>query len=234
MQQIFIDKPLEINEIYEFDEPKAHHLMHVLRMSKGTKVRLVHEKAYLASIDYIDGKVIAKVEAVDANDNELHCNLILVQAMIKKEKWELVLQKASELGCTMIVPLISKRTIIDDKRFNDKRARYEKILLEAAQQCKRNQVPQLMDPIKLKDLDIYGDLKLVAYEAFDQKASKIHELWQHQKNVVIVIGPEGGFEPQEITMLQAKGYSCVSLGKRILRSETASMYALSVIGELSE
>ncbi|MCI5773315.1 MAG: 16S rRNA (uracil(1498)-N(3))-methyltransferase [Erysipelotrichaceae bacterium] len=234
MQQIFIDRALKIDEIYEFDEPKAHHLMHVLRIAKDTKVRLVHEQAYLANIDYQDGKVIARVIDIDERNNELKCNLILVQAMIKKEKWELVLQKASELGCTTIIPLLTKRTIVDDRRFADKRVRYEKILLEAAQQCKRNQVCTLLDPINLKDLDVYGDLKMVAYEDLDQKASKIHQLYQKQENIVIVIGPEGGFDPSEIALLKTKGYQCVSLGNRILRSETASMYALSVIGELTE
>ena len=234
MQQIFVDKPLKLNEIYEFDEPKAHHLVHVLRISKGTRVRLVHDFAYLATIDFINGKVVAIVEQIDENFNELPCDLILVQALIKKEKWELVLQKASELGCKKIIPLITGRTIIDTKRFDQKKIRYEKILLEACQQCKRNKVTQLADPINLNNLDIKADLKMVAYESVNYQAQKISELINNQKRIVIVIGPEGGFDAQEIALLTAKGYKCVSLGNKILRSETASMYALSVIGELAK
>lgn len=230
MQQIFVERELSINEKYYFDELKAHHLMHVLRIKPNTIVRLVHEKAYLATIGFDDNKIYAKVIEQDDNKNELSNKVILVQALVKKEKWELILQKAAELGASEVIPLITSRVIIDPKRFEEKRGRYEKILLEASQQCKRNKVCELNKVHTIDDLVFEDCNKFVAYESQNYPASKLTSVMS-DATTVIVVGPEGGFSEKEIVKLSEKGFKCVTLGNRILRAETASMYALSVIGE---
>ncbi|MDD7226871.1 MAG: 16S rRNA (uracil(1498)-N(3))-methyltransferase [Firmicutes bacterium] len=234
MQQVFIDRNLDINDRYEFDEHNAHHLKNVLKIKKDTIIRLVYQDSYLAKIEYDNNKIYARVIEIDNNVNELDCEVILVQSLIRKDNFELVLQKACELGVSKIIPLISSRCVALDKNFDVKKLRYQKIMKSACEQSKRNNVAVIDDVCTINELDVDASLKMVAFENEKYSASKISQLYDKQKSIVIVIGPEGGFSDDEIKVLTDKGYQCVSLGSRILRSETASLYALSVLGEIIE
>lgn len=234
MQQVFIDRSLDINDRYEFDEHNAHHLKNVLKIKKDTIIRLVYQDSYLAKIEYDNNKIYARVIEIDNNVNELDCEVILVQSLIRKDNFELVLQKACELGVSKIIPLISSRCVALDKNFDAKKLRYQKIMKSACEQSKRNNVAVIDDVCTINDLDVDASLKMVAFENEKYSASKISQLYDKQNKIVIVIGPEGGFSDDEIKVLTDKGYQCVSLGSRILRSETASLYALSVLGEIIE
>ena len=234
MQQVFIDRSLDINDRYEFDEHNAHHLKTVLKIKKDTIIRLVYQDSYLAKIEYDNNKIYARVIEIDNNVNELDCEVILVQSLIRKDNFELVLQKACELGVSKIIPLISSRCVALDKNFDVKKLRYQKIMKSACEQSKRNNVAVIDDVCTINELDVDASLKMVAFENEKYSASKISQLYDKQKSIVIVIGPEGGFSDDEIKVLTDKGYQCVSLGSRILRSETASLYALSVLGEIIE
>lgn len=234
MQQVFIDRSLDINDRYEFDEHNAHHLKNVLKIKKDTIIRLVYQDSYLAKIEYDNNKIYARVIEIDNNVNELDCEVILVQSLIRKDNFELVLQKACELGVSKIIPLISSRCVALDKNFDVKKLRYQKIMKSACEQSKRNNVAVIDDVCTINELDVDASLKMVAFENEKYSASKISQLYDKQKSIVIVIGPEGGFSDDEIKVLTDKGYKCVSLGSRILRSETASLYALSVLGEIIE
>ncbi|MCI7221984.1 MAG: 16S rRNA (uracil(1498)-N(3))-methyltransferase [Firmicutes bacterium] len=234
MQQVFIDRSLDINDRYEFDEHNAHHLKNVLKIKKDTIIRLVYQDSYLAKIEYDNNKIYARVIEIDNNVNELDCEVILVQSLIRKDNFELVLQKACELGVSKIIPLISSRCVALDKNFDVKKLRYQKIMKSACEQSKRNNVAVIDDVCTINELDVDASLKMVAFENEKYSASKISQLYDKQKSIVIVIGPEGGFSDDEIKVLTDKGYQCVSLGSRILRSETASLYALSVLGEIIE
>ena len=234
MQQVFIDRSLDINDRYEFDEHNAHHLKNVLKIKKDTIIRLVYQDSYLAKIEYDNNKIYARVIEIDNNVNELDCEVILVQSLIRKDNFELVLQKACELGVSKIIPLISSRCVALDKNFDVKKLIYHKIMKSACEQSKRNNVAVIDDVCTINELDVDASLKMVAFENEKYSASKISQLYDKQKSIVIVIGPEGGFSDDEIKVLTDKGYQCVSLGSRILRSETASLYALSVLGEIIE
>ena len=234
MQQVFIDRSLDINDRYEFDEHNAHHLKNVLKIKKDTIIRLVYQDSYLAKIEYDNNKIYARVIEIDNNVNELDCEVILVQSLIRKDNFELVLQKSCELGVSKIIPLISSRCVALDKNFDVKKLRYQKIMKSACEQSKRNNVAVIDDVCTINELDVDASLKMVAFENEKYSASKISQLYDKQKSIVIVIGPEGGFSDDEIKVLTDKGYQCVSLGSRILRSETASLYALSVLGEIIE
>ena len=234
MQQVFIDRSLDINNRYEFDEHNAHHLKNVLKIKKDTIIRLVYQDSYLAKIEYDNNKIYARVIEIDNNVNELDCEVILVQSLIRKDNFELVLQKACKLGVSKISPLISSRCVALDKNFDVKKLRYQKIMKSACEQSKRNNVAVIDDVCTINELDVDASLKMVAFENEKYSASKISQLYDKQKSIVIVIGPEGGFSDDEIKVLTDKGYQCVSLGSRILRSETASLYALSVLGEIIE
>ena len=234
MQQVFIDRSLDINDRYEFDEHNAHHLKNVLKIKKDTIIRLVYQDSYLAKIEYDNNKIYARVIEIDNNVNELDCEVILVQSLIRKDNFELVLQKACELGVSKIIPLIISRCVAFDQNFDVKKLIYQKIMKSACEQSKRNNVAVIDDVCTINELDVDASLKMVAFENEKYSASKISQLYDKQKSIVIVIGPEGGFSDDEIKVLTDKGYQCVSLGSRILRSETASLYALSVVGEIIE
>lgn len=197
MQQVFIDRSLDINDRYEFDEHNAHHLKNVLKIKKDTIIRLVYQDSYLAKIEYDNNKIYARVIEIDNNVNELDCEVILVQSLIRKDNFELVLQKACELGVSKIIPLISSRCVALDKNFDVKKLRYQKIMKSACEQSKRNNVAVIDDVCTINELDVDASLKMVAFENEKYSASKISQLYDKQKSIVIVIGPEGGFRDRK-------------------------------------
>ncbi|MDI9540465.1 MAG: RsmE family RNA methyltransferase [Bacillota bacterium] len=229
MRQYFVEKKLEINEIFDFNEKQSHHIKTVLRMKVGEKIRVVdsNNDVFLVEID-IDSKVRGKVleNIFDLSDVS---EITYCAALIKKDKWNFLLQKAAELGATKVVPLISNRTIfkIDEQRLEKRIQRWNKITLEACQQSNRSSKCEVERPIKLKEIDKFlSENNIVAYENEQNicLADCIDE-----KSITFVIGPEGGLTEDEIEYLQSLNFTCVSLGKRILRAETAGLYVLSVI-----
>ncbi len=239
MQQCFVNQICQLDQSYELDKDQAHHLSHVLRMKTGDQIRIVdlNSQVFLASLivskQGVEFKCITQVDDRSERKNEV----TMVLALIKKEKWDLVLQKCTELGVTRIVPFESMRTVVKskDEKKDKKMERYQTILKEAAQQCKRAKVPLITDVIDLKQIDLYkSDLNGVAYEDLNHPALKLRDFVKADHSMTIVIGPEGGFDPLEINLLKNKGFQCLTLGNRILRAETAAMYTLSAIDALIE
>ena len=149
-----------------------------------------------------------------------------------------MVQKATELGVKKVALIQSERTVVryEEKDIAKKCARYQKIMKEASEQSHRLVVPTLLGIYNLKKLppEVFSDLNYVAYEkdANDVEGSFIG--LEKGKSVTVLVGPEGGFSEDEINMLTKQGFIRTSLGKRILRAETAAIYALSVIGYLLE
>ena len=234
MRQFFITDSLQLNDSVEFDRDQSHHVRDVLRMKNGDLVRLVdrENRVFLAELSFEGSSVFAQVkQECEAEDNG---NIICVRALIKKEKWELMIQKACELGASVIVPLVTKRTIIrlDDKEINKKLDRWNKIALEACQQSNRSTVCRVERPIVLSEIDKYRqEVSLVAYE--NEENRRLRETLTSDE-ITFVVGPEGGFAPEEVDILNKKGFTSVSLGSRILRAETAVMFVLSVIEGLKQ
>lgn len=223
------------NQVVLTDED-IFHLTRVMRARKGEQIEVVSEgKVFLAEVNNFKPLEIDVIKEIKEN-NELPNKVILVAALIKGDKMDLVLQKATELGVSEIVLLETERTIVKIKPAEKeaKFERYRKILKEAAEQSKRSKIPALYRLIDISLLDsIDANVKLIAYE--DEKGSsarflKAVEGLKEKQSIAIVIGPEGGFSEEEVEDAVLLGYKKVGLGKRILRAETASMYALSVIG----
>lgn len=233
MQQYFVDTLLKEGDIYTFTKEQAHHLRDVLRMDHET-VRLVDPKqAWFAECRNEGKDFIAEITEADPRINEPSVEITLAMALIRKEKFELVLQKAAELGATKIVPFESSRCVVRSR--NEKaqkvKERWQAIVLSASEQCKRNRVPEVTDVLKISELaQICSEFSLAAYENASLASEKISDC-QITESVTIVIGPEGGFSTEEVRMLEEMGYTPVTLGSRILRAETAALYALSVIAE---
>lgn len=237
MKKIFIPTPLD--EIIELPKDVTHHVLHVFRhnIEKPITVTGSDNRCGTYQItEEVDGKAQAKlIEYVDANLASYRT--ILVQSLLKGEKLEWVLQKATELNVDTIylVPTANCVAKYDEKKLQSKVNRWEKIMLEAAQQCGRNHLPTLVvGETLLQALDIESEaLKLVAYEnEAGQTIKDVLKTLHSDKSVtdvLICIGPEGGYQKKEINAIIKYGGKSVSLGNTILRAETAAIGSLSMI-----
>ncbi len=243
MQRYFIKEDLTNKQNLILSANDFHHLKNVMRSKNGDEITCIdiNGQVYFGMIDDIDQGLIKIIKKLDEN-NELDVEVTLIYALPKGDKFELVLQKATELGVSRIVPLLTQRCVVktDKTKFTKKITRYEKILKEAAQQSRRNKIPQIVNVIKLNEISEYlGTYNLVAYE---EKAKAGEHLVLKQcldklkanDKITIIVGSEGGFDQKEIELMESMGISACSLGKRILRSETAPLYMLSIIGYVRE
>lgn len=231
MKQVFVDIDCENLRSLELDEKQAHHIFDVLRTTPKEKIRIidVNKKVYLG---HVESKPELKIdEEIEVQSNGI--DITLCCALIKQDKFEWMLQKACELQVTRIVPFESKNTVvkIDEKKINKKIARWNEILLAACKQCNRIDIPKLEGVVQIQDLKNYKSaINLVAYE---KESDPSHHMAHYLKNlntsITVCIGPEGGFDAKEITLLNKLGYSNCSLGTSILRAETAACYVLSAI-----
>lgn len=222
------------------DGDDIFHFARVMRAKVGDKIEVVDDGVvYLAEAKRFKPLEIDVVRALKQN-NELPNQVILIASLIKGEKMDLVLQKATELGVSEIVLLQTERTVVkikhDEKEV--KLIRFNKILKEAAEQSKRCKIPTLYRIMDIKQLrDIDADVKIIAYEGEEGPSTsfcKCVESIKPKQKIAILIGPEGGFSANEVDFASRIGYKKVSLGKRILRAETATFYTLSVIANFLE
>ena len=237
MKKIFIPTPLD--EIIELPKDVTHHVLHVFRhnMEKPITVTGSDNRCGIYQItDEVDGIAQAKLIEYVATDVSSY-RTILVQSLLKGEKLEWVLQKATELNVDTIY-LVSTANCVakyDDKKLQSRVSRGEKIMVEAAQQCGRNQLPTLIVGETLSQvLTIEADaLKLVAYENEDGHSIKsaLQSVHTNQTltDVLICVGPEGGYQEKEINAIIESGGKSVSLGTTILRAETAAIGSLAMI-----
>ena len=237
MKKIFIPTPL--NEKIQLPKDVTHHVLHVFRhnMEKPITVTGSDNRCGIYQItEEVDGIAEAKLIEYVATDVSSY-RTILVQALLKGEKLEWVLQKATELNVDTIY-LVSTANCVakyDDKKLQSKVSRWEKIMLEAAQQCGRNHLPTLVvGETLLQALDIESEaLKLVAYEnEAGQTIKDVLKTLHSDKSVtdvLICIGPEGGYQEKEINAIIKYGGKSVSLGNTILRAETAAIGSLAMI-----
>ena len=215
------------------------HIEKVLRMRHGDHIVVTFDsEKYDCVVSFEPNLKVNVISKLDI-DNELSTKVTLVYGIPKKDKFELVIQKGSELGVSTIVPFLAKRSIpvIDDKNSSKKLERWNMIAKEACEQSKRNVLVDVVEPVKLKGiLDYKSELNIIAYEDMSCEGAKhLYELLSNDYNsITIVVGPEGGFDSSEIDFLNENGFINVSLGKRILRSETAPLYMLSVISFMNE
>ena len=222
------------------EDDDIFHLTRVMRAKVGEKIEVVNEGVvYLAQINRFKPLEIDVIRRLKEN-NELPNKIILIAALLKGDKMDLVLQKATELGVSEIVLLQTERTVVRFKKDDRdiKLERFSKILKEAAEQSRRSVIPHLYRIISFDQLrDVDADIKMIAYEEEagpTNSFNKIVESIKPGKKVALLIGPEGGFAEHEVEIALHHGYKKVSLGKRILRAETASFYALSVIANYLE
>lgn len=221
----YIDKEIKLSD------DDVHHIIHVMRMKIGDHFELVIDnQLYICEITSLSPLSFSK-EAKE-EDAEIKKQITLFFALAKGDKIDLVIQKATELGAHRIILFKSKRCVVnfDNKDIEKKLSRYRKIAKEASEQCHRLIVPEIVGVVDIKDVNQYlSDINLLAYEKLAGKDNPSLEIDDKYQSVSIMIGSEGGFEKEEIDLLIDKGFKTISLGKRILRCETAAIYALSVL-----
>ena len=239
MLKFFVKNEQVINNVIEIIGQDAKHMQKVLRLNVGEILNITDDdkNTYKCEIvNFNNDKVICNILEKIEEDNENKINITLFQCLAKFDKMDYIIQKATELGIYEVYPVMSNRTVVklDEKSKIKKVERWQAISKEASKQCKRTYIPEIKNVIFLKDicnLVSKYDIILVAYENNKDSLKKVlGKLDKNIENVGIVIGPEGGFEEEEIQMLtQYKNISIVSLGKRILRTETASISLISNI-----
>jgi 16S rRNA (uracil1498-N3)-methyltransferase len=236
MQRYFVNEIK--NDIVSLDKDQLHHIKNVMRMKENDEITCVYNQevylCYVANISPFEVKVKQKLD----ENHELKNKITLMYCLPKGEKLDLVVQKATELGVYEIILVQSSRCIakITNENKDKKLARFNKIALEASEQSKRNIVPTIKDVISYKDISKYHfDHQYIAYENEDE-ISFLNRISQIKENesVCVLIGSEGGFSLEEVEYANKVGYTSISLGKRILRSETAVFYALSSLALVLE
>ncbi len=231
MQQYYVKEELALNSLVLMDEEQSHHIQRVMRMKEGNEVIVADElgQQFYGNIKYVDGHVYVEVREEYAYCEDDQVEIILASALIKKDKWDFLLQKCSELGVSEIIPFESSRCVVKmkDEKSDKKLERWRKILSESGEQCKRSKPVVLNEVVSFKQLaKLEADIKLVAYEDCSYPSLTIKEVlsqYQDVKRIIVVVGCEGGFDASEIAYLQDNGYTSITLGKRILRAETAAM-----------
>ncbi len=216
--------------------PIAHQIRNVLRMEAGQQIIVLDNQGweYKVALAHLErGQVIGKIESKRPSPNEPHTQLTLYQSLMKREKFEWVLQKATEIGVSSIVPVISQRTLVQtaDLKAN-KQERWQRILTEAAEQSHRGRVPQLLPPLKFSEAITQCpdyQLRLIAYENGGVDIKKAVTQSPAFITIALYIGPEGGYDPSEIQLAQQHGVTPITLGPRILRAETAALAASALI-----
>ncbi|UOQ86050.1 16S rRNA (uracil(1498)-N(3))-methyltransferase [Gracilibacillus salinarum] len=240
MQRYFIDSTRwDDNEVKITDED-FHHVVHVMRMQEGDSFIANHpdQSAARCKITSVDeSQVVAEVEEWLEETKELPVDITVAQGLPKGDKWELVLQKGTELGAGRFVPFQAARSVVkwDTKKQQKKVARWQKIVKEASEQAHRNKVPDIDPVLSVKDfvkLSASYDWKFFAYEetARQHPTVKLHHYFsqiEEGQSVLICIGPEGGFDQDEAITLKENGFQAIRLGPRILRTETAPLYVLA-------
>lgn len=237
MQKLFID--YTPTDTVVLDGEEARHVAKSLRMRVGDMLTITDGSGndYGCQIDAIDRDTVTlSVCYQQASNSEPTCAVTIYQGVPKSQKLEDIIQKCVELGVTRIVPTLTKRSISrpDEKQALKKNQRYQKIALEAAQQSGRGIVPEIGQQITLKQAIATDDSakRIVFYEGGGEPLKDI--ITADDTSVSIYIGPEGGFDPEEVDAILASGARVATLGPRILRTQTAPVAALTAIMLLTD
>ena len=218
----------------------VNHIKNVLRMQQGEEIAVSNGedgKEYRCGIEELyEDEIVCTLRFVKEDGVELPSKIYLFQGLPKADKMELIVQKAVELGIYEIIPVSTKRAVVklDEKKAKSKIARWQTISEAAAKQSKRRIVPQIHTVMSFKEAVAYAkdmQIKLIPYELADgmEKTREIIGSLKPGEDIAIFIGPEGGFEENEIQTALDNGIEPITLGKRILRTETAGFTILSWI-----
>ena len=240
MHRFYVNQNQITDPAIRITGPDVNHIKNVLRMKQGEEIIICNGqgKDCYCIIDRVsEDEIIASVQTVKATESELGTRITLFQGLPKSDKMELIIQKAVELGVYEIVPVMTKRVIVklDDKKKEAKKLeRWQAIAEGAAKQSGRGIIP-IVKPVQTYaqaiDYAITFDKNMIPYENANgmQHTREIMNGLSKHKTVGVFIGPEGGFEEAEIDRAKQAGIDPITLGKRILRTETAGLAVLAMM-----
>lgn len=229
--QRYFSKELKDNK-FILNSDDVYHITRVMRMATGDNIEVVYDHTvYLCQINLNDNIEIIMKEKLNSS-KIVEIKKVLIIPLLKEQKMDLILQKATELGVNEIIPVIMERSVVKlDVSKEDKRIeRWTRICKEASEQSKRIDIPVITKVKKLKELDDLEGLKIVCSTA--EKSLNLKKILTTNKNcdrINIVVGPEGGISPNEEQFLVDLGFTRVSLGNRIMRVETVPLFILSTL-----
>lgn len=236
----FFTEPSRVHEtVIEIGGPDVNHIKNVLRMKPGEEVEISDGagKEYLCEIDrYEEEAVILRILSSAGEPAELPSKIYLFQGLPKSDKIELIIQKAVELGVYEVIPVGTNRAVVklDEKKAAKKTERWNAIALSAAKQCGRSIIPQVTQVKSFGAALEYAaglDIVLIPYELAKgmEETKQLISSVEPGQSIGIFIGPEGGFEEEEIEKAVNMGALPITLGRRILRTETAGLTILSIL-----
>ena len=243
MFNFFAKENADVNGRFYITDTDFNHIKNVLRMKQGDEFLVSFEgKSHLCTLEELsEGQATAKIITENYQSTELPIYIHLFQGLPKADKMELIIQKCTELGVSEITPVEMSRCVvkIEEKKKKSKTERWQAISESAAKQSKRNLIPRVNTPLSFanaleqaEELDLF----LVPYENEDgmkATADCISKIKGGMK-IGVLIGPEGGFDEKEIELCREKGFDVISLGARILRTETAAITSISMLMLYSE
>jgi 16S rRNA (uracil1498-N3)-methyltransferase len=245
LTRVFFDGALDSGSIVDLPRDTGAHLAKVLRARSGDELVVFNGdgREFTAVIETVRGsRVSAAIGSARTIDRESPFSLTLVQCVPRGDRMDFIVQKATELGVGCIAPVLSQRSVVrlDEAQAASKQAHWQAVAVSACEQCGRNRLPAVQAPQPLLDYlgttasgDTAGLLRLVLEPERAAPASQRSPLMNHAAGAitgaVIAIGPEGGFEPEELEAFRLSAFSRLGLGPRVLRTETAAIAAIAVL-----
>ena len=232
---IFLQRYFALNEKLELSSSDIYHMYKVMRMKENDKIEVIYDEVvYLCEITTLSvNSVKLKVLNKKITEDESSVKVTIAISLVKEQKWDFILQKTTELGVSQIIPLSLSRTLIklDNNKYNKKCERWNKICKEAAEQSHRVTIPNISKQMNINDLvKLDYDLKIVCSTTdVNQNLKQVLSKHKRYDRILVVIGPEGGISPAEEELLATNGFIKTSLGKFILRVETAPLFVMSAI-----
>lgn len=222
------------NNTITLSENDSYHITKVMRMNINDKVEVVCNNRLLIT-EIIELKPLVKVNAIEeiSESNILKYDITIVQSLVKEQKMDYILQKLTELGVSKIIPYRASRSIIKlDQKEDKKIMRWQTIVKEASEQSKRIDIPKIENVVNLSNLVKLSDYDikiLCTVNETSQNLKKVLSNISSGAKMLFVIGPEGGFTNEEEKILSDNNFVSVSLGNSVLRTETSSIFIMSII-----
>lgn len=237
MQRYFVNKEQINKTIVKINEDDSYHITTVMRMELNDKVTVCdNENTYLCKVIKLGKKV--ELEIIDKLDlhPELIQNITIAHGLVRREKMEEVVRRLVELGCYQYIPVDMKKSVVKNKDIN--LDRLNKIIKEASEQSERTKLMKISNVISFNSLiKIFNsyDLVLLCHAKERENINLFNEIKNKDfKNILVIIGPESGFDDSEISALTNYNAKIISLGKRVLRTETAPLYIMAVLSFIGE
>jgi 16S rRNA (uracil1498-N3)-methyltransferase len=237
MARFYVPQPWIENGMLKIEGDEVKHIRKVLRLKTGDGIVVfdgLGKEFEGTIIEERLSSIVIRIQNIFSSERDSPLEVTLAQSLLKGEKMDYLIQKATELGVKEIIPFFSSRSVpfLEKSRRLKRHHRWEKIAVEASKQCGRGVVPKiefLQDYSDMLQMASTEDLRLILWERDGVKLKEVFERSKEKRKIFFIIGPEGGFNQLEVDETKKAGFTPVTLGRRILRAETASLCFLSIL-----